>query len=631
MQSPGSPPFSGWIRRDRLLQGAIAVCALLVAYQLTVTLLQPSWSRVVTDWLRTGLAWVALVVVAYVSWWCSRARRPDATAWWLCTAALLSYAIARTIWTVEDVFIFHHGVPFPILSDLFFALQYPFFFVATILIPRRRSSASRLILILDYLLWMGAALILSWFFMLAPIVTESDLSPLAKEVALSYPVGDLFVILGLTVLLLRAPHSRGHAPVLGILIAAFACLIVGDTWATLVVLQPTHAYLTGGFPDVFWLSFYLLLPLAALVQLRISQHERAVKGDVARHRLDHEDLLWRDIKASLPLFLPIVAGLLAGMVIALHATLMEESDDWHRLIAPLGVGFSLLLLVIIRQWVAFLETARLRRELEVARARELVQVELDRRKDEVLSVVSHELRTPLASLQGFIQLLARRLNIQRPHEASDADTASDAGRPRNGALLQTALDYSEASVRRLTRLADDLVDDARIRHGQLDFHLEPCDLGAIVRAVVEEQRALEPDRTILLDLPIDRPTPVRADADRIAQVVTNYLTNALKYSQKDRPVAVRLEVEHSADGDQARVSVRDEGPGLPAAEQAHVWERFPRIEGVEVQSGSGVSLGLGLQICKAIVEGHHGHVGVHSSPGHGSTFCFTLPLARPSA
>ncbi len=315
MQSPGSPPFSGWIRRDRLLQGAIAVCALLVAYQLTVTLLQPSWSRVVTDWLRTGLAWVALVVVAYVSWWCSRARRPDATAWWLCTAALLSYAIARTIWTVEDVFIFHHGVPFPILSDLFFALQYPFFFVATILIPRRRSSASRLILILDYLLWMGAALILSWFFMLAPIVTESDLSPLAKEVALSYPVGDLFVILGLTVLLLRAPHSRGHAPVLGILIAAFACLIVGDTWATLVVLQPTHAYLTGGFPDVFWLSFYLLLPLAALVQLRISQHERAVKGDVARHRLDHEDLLWRDIKASLPLFLPIVAALLASVMV----------------------------------------------------------------------------------------------------------------------------------------------------------------------------------------------------------------------------------------------------------------------------------------------------------------------------
>jgi signal transduction histidine kinase len=287
----------------------------------------------------------------------------------------------------------------------------------------------------------------------------------------------------------------------------------------------------------------------------------------------------------------------------------------------------LLLLVIVRQGFVFPETARLRRESVTAHATEQALRELDRRKDEFLSVVSHELRTPLASLQGFIQLLARRLDSQRPHEASTPGAASDAGRQRNGALLQTALDYSEASVRRLTRLADDLVDDARIRHGQLDVHLEPCDLGTIVREAVEEQRALEPDRTIRLELPAVQSVPVIADADRIAQVVTNYLTNALKYSKADRPITVCLETE----GDMARVSVRDEGPGISLSDQMHLFERFPQIKGAAVQSGSGISLGLGLHICKAIIEGHHGHVGVHSAPGQGSTFWFTLPLARPSA
>jgi len=81
----------------------------------------------------------------------------------------------------------------------------------------------------------------------------------------------------------------------------------------------------------------------------------------------------------------------------------------------------------------------------------------------------------------------------------------------------------------------------------------------------------------------------------------------------------------------ARVSVRDEGPGLSPADQERVWERFPRVEGVAVRSGSGVSLGLGLHLSKAIVEGHHGRVGVESAVGRGSAFWFTLPLVRPAA
>jgi len=627
---PGSPPSSGWIGRDRQLHGAFAICVLLIAYQLAVTFLQPSWSRAVTDWLRTALAWVALVVVAYVSWWCSRARRPDAPAWWLVTAALLSYAIARTLWTVEDVFIFHHGVPFPIVSDLFFALQYPFFFVAIILIPRRRPSTSRVILILDYLLWMGAALTLSWFFMLAPIVTESDLSPLAKEIALSYPVGDLFVLLGLTVTLLRAPHSRGHAPVLGILIAAFACLIVGDNLATFDVLQPAHAYMTGGFPDLFWLSFYLLLPLAALVQLRISQHDRAVKWDVARHKPDHEDHLWRDIKASLPVFLPIVAALLASMVLTIGAIVRAAESGWQAQVWPITAIFSLLLLVFMRQAIISLDQERLRREMAVTQEKERATIELNRRKDEFLGVVSHEIRTPLTTLRGNIYLLVRRFNIWWPRAAGAAVHAppSPSEVERGRALLASC----EEGLERLTRLADDLTDHTRIRDGKFTLYRAPCDLRALVRTAVEAQRAAEPNRVINL-LPSSAPSAaaphlVDVDADRIVQVITNYLSNALKYSKADQPVAVMVE---EGEDSQAHVAVRDAGPGLAEAEQARVWERYPRIETVAVQSGSGVSLGLGLSISKEIIERHGGEVGVESTPGAGSTFWFTLPLLVPPA
>jgi signal transduction histidine kinase len=200
--------------------------------------------------------------------------------------------------------------------------------------------------------------------------------------------------------------------------------------------------------------------------------------------------------------------------------------------------------------------------------------------------------------------------------------------------------YCLESMRRLTRLADDLVDDTRIHDGRLTLHLAPCDLGPIVCAAVEEQRALELGRTINRELPPDGPVLVIADADRIAQVVTNYLTNALKYSLEDRPVTARLEVEGdtprgegSATG-LARVLVRDDGPGLSLADQVHVWERFPHIEAVTVQTGSGVSLGLGLSISKSVVEAHGGRVGVESAPGKGSTFWFTLPLttlAPPAA
>lgn len=118
---------------------------------------------------------------------------------------------------------------------------------------------------------------------------------------------------------------------------------------------------------------------------------------------------------------------------------------------------------------------------------------------------------------------------------------------------------------------------------------------------------------------------MQADADRIGQVISNYLSNALKYSEPSCPIEVYLELEEP---ERVRLSVRDEGPGLTTLEQQQVWERFYRVPGIQVKSGSGVGLGLGLYICQTIIERQGGQVGVESKKDVGSTFWFTLPLAK---
>ncbi len=257
--------------------------------------------------------------------------------------------------------------------------------------------------------------------------------------------------------------------------------------------------------------------------------------------------------------------------------------------------------------------ARIGAHLDMAR----LQEESTRQMSEFLGLAGHELRTPLTGLRGHLQLARRRLErlLAEPPE-TQADWLTKIG------PLQDALDRGEQQTRRLNRLIGDLLEVSRIQAEKLDLHVDVCELAGVVRGATEEQQLIWPNRTILLTLPASN-VLVLADADRLRQVVTNYLTNALKYSSSDRPVAVTLQVNSQ----QARVLVRDEGPGIPLEEQSQIWDRFHRVKTIPVKSGGGVGLGLGLYICKAIIERHGGQVGVESVPGQGATFWFRLPLA----
>lgn len=244
-------------------------------------------------------------------------------------------------------------------------------------------------------------------------------------------------------------------------------------------------------------------------------------------------------------------------------------------------------------------------------------VEANEAKDLVLGVVSHELKTPLTALKGSLQLLQRR--AERIVSTDDPDAS------KARAFCKALPDSLSRAVRQIdvqSRLINELLDISRITSGTLDLSLCSCDLAVLVRETVEDLRLLAPDRSLLLTLPEQTPVLVLADAERLGQVLINYLTNALRYAPADQPIQIGLSVEK----EEARVWVRDRGPGLSEEEQKEVWQRFRRSKEAPSQSGSEKGLGLGLAICQTLITYHQGTVGVESAPGEGSTFWFAVPL-----
>jgi PAS domain S-box-containing protein len=266
------------------------------------------------------------------------------------------------------------------------------------------------------------------------------------------------------------------------------------------------------------------------------------------------------------------------------------------------------------------ERNKLLHERSEARANELALRSANRQMDEFLSIASHELKTPLTSIKAYLQVVARRLRQPTP-AAEDAATVIQSLQAKVDGALEI-LGRMHEQTDQLIRLVGDLLDTSRIQVKKLRIEMAPCDVNGVVHATVEAQRVANPARSIRLHAPAGS-VMIVADADRIAQVMTNYLTNAIKYAPAEEPIDVVVEMTEG----QARVAVADRGPGLPPEEQEQIWERFHRVAGIRDQTGSGAGLGLGLYISRTLIEQQGGEVGVESAPGEGSTFFFTLPLA----
>jgi two-component system, chemotaxis family, CheB/CheR fusion protein len=253
-------------------------------------------------------------------------------------------------------------------------------------------------------------------------------------------------------------------------------------------------------------------------------------------------------------------------------------------------------------------TAQKRTEERLMRA-DLALREADRRKDEFLAVLSHELRTPLSTLLMYGQLLRQG--------ALDAEK------------IRTAAEAIERAARIQARLIDDLLDVSRIVAGKLIMQVNQVNLTSIARAALEAVIKEAEKKQIVLEAAFDAASPtILGDSERLQQVITNLLTNAIKFTPVAGQIRLRLQVIEG----HARIQVEDTGTGIEPAFLPHIFERFSQADRSTTRTTGG--LGLGLSIARSIVEAHHGTIRAQSAGrGKGSTFTISLPtgvVPRPA-
>lgn len=220
--------------------------------------------------------------------------------------------------------------------------------------------------------------------------------------------------------------------------------------------------------------------------------------------------------------------------------------------------------------------------------------------DEFMSVVSHELKTPVTSLKAYTQVLHKRFM-----KAGDEKSAQH-------------LAKMEAQLNKLTNLIGDLLDVTKIEGGKLQFHEELFAFDDLVQEIIDTMQLTTQKHALQTDGYTNK--QVLGDRERIGQVIINFISNAIKYSPHERNIIVST----SSNRDGVTLCVQDFGVGIPKDEQAHVFERYFRVNGPGLDTFPG--LGIGLYISAEIINRQGGRIWLESEEGRGSTFCFSLPL-----
>jgi Na+/proline symporter/signal transduction histidine kinase len=299
--------------------------------------------------------------------------------------------------------------------------------------------------------------------------------------------------------------------------------------------------------------------------------------------------------------------LLAGAIGGASARVMVASVVKEE---PLGLDEVMNILDEASQVRAYSKQLEQKsRELEAAtaelRAANERLKELDRMKDDFMSTVTHELRTPLTSIRAFSEILLE-------------DPKTDLSDRRK--FLAIIVKETE----RLTRLINQVLDMAKIESGNAEWHTADVDLHEVIEESIAATSSLFSDRRVALDMTLAGAVPkVRADRDRLIQVMLNLLSNAVKFCEEEAGrVTVRLGVE----GSTVRVDVADNGPGISEADQPYIFEKFRQVGDTMTAKPQGT--GLGLPISRQIIEHFGGRLWVKSSPGQGAIFSFSLPMNR---
>ena len=305
---------------------------------------------------------------------------------------------------------------------------------------------------------------------------------------------------------------------------------------------------------------------------------------------------------------PFLAGISDGRSVQVRAATGAGKWLWLQLTAtsiPDASGRPEHVLVMIEDVTAVRETSdKLAEALEAQRDANVNLEKIDRTKSEFLSIVSHEFRTALTGIQGFSELIR------------DGGLEPDEVRAYGGYIFNDA--------ERVNRLIGDMLDLDRMESGRMSMRATDVDVNDLLMEAIS--RAAPSAVSVEFKSDLDPRLPVvTGDRDRLIQVISNLVNNAVKYSPEGGTVTLSSRVE----GQFGLVSVSDTGIGIPQDEISHVFERFRRVRSGAAQSIPGT--GLGLTIVKQIVEMHGGKIWVESAVGHGSSFHFTIPLVAEDA
>ncbi len=282
-----------------------------------------------------------------------------------------------------------------------------------------------------------------------------------------------------------------------------------------------------------------------------------------------------------------------GWPLAPNATLYVEGDLKRTFGKPLAVGitYSALMSTEGSDWrlVNIIGTLR-----DITRFREAEEI-----KTTFISVISHELKTPIALIKGYVGTLRRQDVTWEP------------------AVVDDSLAVIEEEADHLTELVENLLDATRLQAGALKMNFSDTSIEALAKRIADRFRTQSDRHKIVVDFPPDFPV-IMGDETRLAQVLSNLISNAIKYSPDGGEIAIRGEIQP----DQVVISVSDQGPGIDAEDIAHVFERFYRSTSA-ARNTKGT--GLGLFLAKAVVDAHGGEIWVDPAPREGARVCFSLP------
>jgi signal transduction histidine kinase len=526
-------------------------------------------------------------------------RPAPAHHWWL-------FATGLGLWCLGDAYfdcyrwILKTEAPYPSPADLAFFLAYPFL-IAGLLTLARGWGRPRLGDILDGLIVVVASAILTGLFVLAPIVVAESSSTLATLDAIAIPTADVVLLAVLTQLVFR-----GRMP-------NFALTCISLAIVSTLLADPIYSYLslkgtyTIGMPvDAGWLILYSVWAIGAL---HPSMARTASLPETKAETL------------SLFRVAALLAALLVAPVVLIAQTALGRTTNAYELggvaiLTTLLVGMRVVLLQRERKVVqaALAESERKFRELfqESERGREALATqnerlrEVDGLKDDLIALVSHELRTPLTSIVGYLELVQE-------------DEAELKEEHRNH------LEVVQRNAHRLLGLVSDLLFAAQVQAGRVTLEKDLVSIPELLDQAVAAALPAAADSHIELAVRVRDEADVIGDRQRLAQVMDNLLSNALKFTPPNGSIGISV----IARDDTVVIEVADSGIGISAADQKKLFTRFFRTEAAMRKAIKGT--GLGLSIVKAIVEGHGGEITVESAEGRGATFRVVLPLAAAIA